>query len=234
MSDRVIDLVKANWDVLLEKHGKSLYAMRIEDIYSLVAPKPMILYTPLAEMKIHALVKESTIEISWHGLVEKINDMTYLITDILMYPQTCTAATVTTDDEKYTNWLHSQPDEIFNKIRYQGHSHVRMGVMPSGVDLNYYRDMIKNLKKDDFYLFEIRNKTNEMNIRLYQNNDIPEWFVNRELQTTIAINGTPSDVYAQRIMSEFIQKKEYPKPPLEDKLNKAPKTIKGKKGDIKL
>lgn len=234
MSDRVIDLVKLNWDALLEKYGKALYSMRIEDIYSMVAPKPMILYTPLAEMKIHALVRESDIEISWHGLVEKINDMTYLITDIIMYPQTCSAATVTTDDEKYTNWLHSQPDEIFNKIRYQGHSHVKMGCMPSGTDQKYYTDMIKNLKKDDFYIFEIRNKSNEANIRLYQNKEIPEWFINRDLQTTIVINGAPSEVYAQRIITEFIKKKEYPKPVLEDKLNKAPKTIKGKKGDIKL
>ena len=68
-------------------------------------------------------------EIGWHGLARKLeNNEGYAITNTLLYPQIITATTVNTDQKKYQDWLNAQPDEVFNQIKMQGHSHVSMSV----------------------------------------------------------------------------------------------------------
>lgn len=108
-----------------------------------------------AWLKIQALVDQCDKEIAWHGLVTK-HGRTYTIEDILVFPQTVTGTTVTSDETAYSLWLAQQPDEVFNKIRFHGHSHVNMGTTPSGVDTTYQEDIIRNLQ--DFYIFGIFNK----------------------------------------------------------------------------
>jgi hypothetical protein len=114
----------------------------------------------------NALVKGSSDEIAWHGVVEK-NQSYYLIKEILVYPQTVTGATVVTDQNKYSMWLMEQPDEIFNNLRFQGHSHVNMGVSPSGVDQAWYDSILKQLTNQDYYIFLILNKRGDVTISLY-------------------------------------------------------------------
>ena len=116
-------------------------------------------------MKIWMLMQEnSTKEIAWHGLVRKEgND--YTIYDILMFPQTVTAATVTTDDTLYSTWLTQLPDEQFDHLRFHGHSHVRMGITPSGTDLTYQHHLIRDVK--DYYIFGIFNLNYDVNLCLY-------------------------------------------------------------------
>lgn len=91
----------------------------------------------------------------------------YYITDILVYPQKVTGATVNTDQEKYEMWLMQHEDEVFNNIRMQGHSHVNMGTTPSGVDETHQAKILEQLEDDMFYIFLIWNKSNSKFIKIY-------------------------------------------------------------------
>lgn len=128
--------------------------------------KIKVLFTPQAYCKMTTLIQSCEKEIAWHGTVEKIEEG-YVITDILMYPQEITGATVTSNDEKYPVWLMQQPDEIFNKLRFQGHSHVNFGATPSATDLRLYDNMLQTLSEEDFYIFLIMNKKSDFWIQVY-------------------------------------------------------------------
>lgn len=128
--------------------------------------KPNVVFTSEAWLKINALVDNCSTEIGWHGVVEKKKNVFY-ITDVLVYPQKVTAATVSADDKEYPKWLMNIPDETFNKIRMQGHSHVNFGVTPSGTDNDFYNKLLQNMDKDEFYIFMIINKRKELNVWIY-------------------------------------------------------------------
>lgn len=149
--------------------AKINYTASITDFITKNAIKPTVQFTPEAYLKMYTLVQNTSDEIGWHGIVTKHNSL-YIITDILVYPQITTASTVTGDDDKYPEWLVKLPDEIFNKIRFQGHSHVHMATNPSGVDSNFYDAILQSLETGDYYIFCIMNKKNDLNIWLYDFN----------------------------------------------------------------
>ena len=66
--------------------------------------KPVVYLTTEAYLQINLLVNQSSNELAWHGVVEKINN-DYLISRILVYPQTVTGTTVDADEEEYAKWL---------------------------------------------------------------------------------------------------------------------------------
>lgn len=132
--------------------------------------KATIHFSEIAYLKMTRLVEKFSKEIAWHGVAFRGDDLDkddYYITDILVYPQEVTGATVTTDQTKYQDWLYSHDDDIFNNIRFQGHSHVNMGVTPSGTDETLYDSIIGMMGADDFYIFGIWNKKNSRNISIY-------------------------------------------------------------------
>lgn len=127
--------------------------------------------------KINALVATCDKEVAWHCTATK-TDSSYIIEDVFVFPQIISAATVTTDDTEYAKWLMALPDNIFNKLRVHGHSHVNMDVTPSGRDTTYQENILTNVK--DFFIFMIQNKKGdiwkaiydvEANI-VYENDDI--------------------------------------------------------------
>lgn len=128
--------------------------------------KPTVIFTAIAWLKMTSLVDNCSTEIGWHGLVEKRKGI-YYITDILVYPQTVTGATVDADDEEYPKWLMSIPDNDFSKLKMQGHSHVNFGVTPSATDNNFYNKLLQNMEQDAFYIFMIINKKKDLNIWIY-------------------------------------------------------------------
>lgn len=132
--------------------------------------QPILIVTPKAEYKMKFLVQQSKQEISWHGFVKRLAENVFQLYDIILFPQSNTGATSTTDEEEYTTWLMRQMNyENYSEMRMHGHSHVNMGVTPSGVDTNYRQDMVQNLGTDDFYIFMILNKRGTKNIELYDN-----------------------------------------------------------------
>lgn len=126
--------------------------------------KPVVHFLPEASAKMWSLVNNSSKEVGWHGLATRVKDG-YLIRDIILFPQTVTAATVQTDDDEYVNWLNSLSDADFDMLRFHGHSHVNMGVSPSGVDTTYYSRVLTDVK--DFYIFMILNKNWGYHILIY-------------------------------------------------------------------
>jgi hypothetical protein len=133
-----------------------------------VAAEKMYIYvSPEAKLKMEALVANVTTEVGWHGTVHRIDKHSFLIEDILVYPQVVTGANVNPDEVKYTKFLTDQPDEIFEKLRFQGHSHVNFTTAPSSVDEIFYHEILKQLRGDDYYIFMILNKHGEMMVRLY-------------------------------------------------------------------
>jgi hypothetical protein len=128
-----------------------------------------VFFTHEAWQKMQALIKGFDKEVAWHGLAyrgEEGKDE-YYITDILVYPQEVTGATVNTDQEKYQMWLMSHEDDVFNNIRMQGHSHVNMGVTPSGVDNSLYERILEQLDDEMFYIFLIYNKKGDKTFKIY-------------------------------------------------------------------
>lgn len=143
-----------------------------------------LVFSETARKKMYYLIQECEKEIAWHGLVER-TDNGFYVEDIIMFPQNVTGATVTTDDDKYPTWMNTQPNEIFEKIRFHGHSHVNMGVTPSGVDETYQENILRQrmtgfAEEKGFYIFGIFNKEGDYwlniydidNNKLYETDDI--------------------------------------------------------------
>ena len=127
-------------------------------------------FTDIAWQKMQALVREFDKEVAWHGIAFRDEDPdknAYTITDIIVYPQEVTGATVTTDQTKYQTWLMDHDDDVFNNIRMQGHSHVNMSVSPSGVDTSLYDRILNQLDDTMFYIFLIWNKKGEKTVKIY-------------------------------------------------------------------
>ncbi len=132
--------------------------------------KATLSFTEQAYLKMLMLVNGTDKEVGWHGLVHRAEDETkdeYIVTDLLVYPQEVTGATVTTDQSKYETWLMGHEDEVFNQIRLQGHSHVNMSCVPSPTDTSLYDRIFSQLEEDMFYVFLIWNKRNERMVRIY-------------------------------------------------------------------
>lgn len=132
--------------------------------------KATVYFTEMAWMKMQTLIREFDKEVAWHGVAYRGEDESkdeYFITDILVYPQEVTGATVNTDQGKYETWLMMHEDDVFNNIRMQGHSHVNMGTTPSGVDTTHQEKILAQLEDDMFYIFMIWNKRGEKNIKIY-------------------------------------------------------------------
>ena len=156
--------------------------------YSYENSNAIIWVTAEAYKKILALVMDFTDEVGWHGSVSRLNYCEFVIEDIFVYPQEVTGSTVTTDREKYQKWLYELDDNLFSKIRMQGHSHVNMGVNPSGTDENHREKILGQLEENMFYIFMIFNKSlnvhtiiydMENNI-LYEDDDVELRFMGEE------------------------------------------------------
>jgi len=135
--------------------------------FSHVDRKATVVFSEKAWIKQDMLVSKFPKEIAWHGLAYRGEDDTYIIEDIMVYPQVVTGGDVETDQVEYQTWLYAHDDKTFASIRYQGHSHVTMGVTPSAVDRRWYQEIIDQLGEDMFYIFMIWNKRGEKTIMIY-------------------------------------------------------------------
>lgn len=135
--------------------------------------KPVIYLSMEAWVKMQNLVHTCEKEIAWHATVEKVpyrdnkDKWYYYVKQIFVYPQQVTGTFVDVDPVKWTEWSLQLPDDIFSKIRFQGHSHVNMGTTPSGTDQATYQTLLDQLEENDFYIFMILNKRSEFTILVY-------------------------------------------------------------------
>lgn len=167
-------------------------------------PKPMVYISSSTYLKMLQFVLQCDKEIAWHGTVDR-KDNNFFIKDVFLYPQRITAVTVQTDDTKYTQWAESLPDETFNTMRFQGHSHVNMGTTPSGTDLTNWNEFLQNLLDNDFYIFVIMNKAQDINIYIYDlaNNLIYE---RADITVKVFFNKDLEMDYIKKDMDTYIEK----------------------------
>ena len=133
--------------------------------------KATVYFTAEAWAKMVMLIKNFDKEVAWHGVAHRSSNEEengYYITDIVVYPQEVSGASVDMDVEKYAVWLmENDEDERFKSIFMQGHSHVNFSVSPSGVDMTHQKEILDMLDDDDFYIFMIWNKSFASNCRIY-------------------------------------------------------------------
>ena len=144
--------------------------------------------SPEAFSQMMLLIQSTNLEVGWHGIIKRVeeNKSDFLLENILLYPQTVSAATIDADQTKYPLWAMKLPDEQFNNLRFHGHSHVMMATSPSGVDMSFREDLLGQFK-DGFYVFLIINKKLETTCQIYDM-DLNYLFDNNEVDIVIGNN----------------------------------------------
>ena len=139
--------------------------------FSSLTDRATLLFTELAWLKMNALVDSFEKEVAWHCVAERWEgENEYIISDILVYPQTVTGVTVDMETEEYARWVENgiiSGDDRFFHLHGQGHSHVNMGVSPSGTDLEHQQTILHDVREDGFYIFMIWNKRADRSIWIY-------------------------------------------------------------------
>lgn len=129
--------------------------------------EPKVYITTEAYVKLRKLVDDTTTEIGWYGTVTKMPGLesVFVIDDIIVYPQVVTGATCVQDDDRVFEFELSLSTDQVNRKRFHGHSHVNMGVTPSGVDEQFYQDILTQV--DDYFIIMITNKSGNYYTRFY-------------------------------------------------------------------
>lgn len=138
--------------------------------------QPKVYISANAYLKMRKLVDDTSTEIGWYGTVTKVPTLvnTYVIEDILVYPQRVTGATCTQDDDKMFEFEMSLTTDEVNHKRFHGHSHVNMSTHPSGVDEQFYQDLLTQTR--DYFIVLVTNKSKSDYVRFYdiENNVVYE------------------------------------------------------------
>lgn len=174
---KIIKIAPDQYDQLYQEFLASLRQTRISDgkitytkTFATVNRKATVYFSEKAWLKMEALINGFEKEVGWHGIAHRDEDPAkdnYYITDIIVFPQEVTGATVNPDQKAYEQWLMGLNDEEFNNLRMHGHSHVNMGVTPSGVDTNFYDGLLDQLDDGMFYIFMVWNKKGQKTIKVY-------------------------------------------------------------------
>jgi hypothetical protein len=193
LNQKHLETLKAQVDTMLSTYNadENLTLKLDTSVVTADVSKPKVFLTTTAYVKMTYLIHNCDKELAWHGTASKINN-DYLIEDIFVYPQTVTATTVDSDDVKYPQWCMNLSDEIINKLRFQGHSHVSMPVSPSGRDTTNWKNFLSILKEDEFYIFCIGNKKGEYYWTIYDN-AINVMFENKDI-TWVVVDETGSNI----------------------------------------
>lgn len=213
---KIIKMTSQNLDELRKDFEEALKGVKLSDgkinftkTFGNIQRKATLYFTELAYLKMLTLVREFDKEVAWHGIAKRhdTEEDAYVISDILVYPQEVTGATVNTDQEKYQMWLMSHEDDVFNNIRMQGHSHVNMGTSPSTVDTSLYERLLDQLDDTMFYIFLIWNKRNEKTIKIY---DLAKNVLFETADVTVSLieDGTGMEKFL-KTAKEMVQDKKY-------------------------
>ena len=137
------------------------------DFCEVAKEKVMLVYTQEAFLRMQALVDFFDTEVAWYGLVQKIDDKMYRIYDVKVCKQYVDGAKVDTEDDDMVEFFGNLTDEEANDMHFQAHSHVKMATSASAIDLQNQQDVVKSMGKTGFYIFQIWNKTGDINTYLY-------------------------------------------------------------------
>lgn len=168
--------------------------MNIKILNEALIKKPRVTINNEDWLMIQTIVEKSKEEVGWLSCVDKsIEDgiITYNINKVYVPKQDVHAVTCEITDEGlqelYEGFILSGQDEIVNKLRCWGHSHVNMGVSPSSQDETQFLEFSQNC---DFFIRLIVNKQDDINISILdkENNliidnlDLEVYYENNELK----------------------------------------------------
>lgn len=198
---------QAEFAALLEGLKMSDGEISYSKAYTYKDAAAILWLTPVAYSKTVALVTAFSDEVAWHGTVTRKAANEFIVEDIVVYPQEVTGATVNTDQERYSTWLYAFDDDSFNKMRMQGHSHVNMGVSPSGVDSGHREKILDQLDDNMFYIFMIWNKSLKTHTLIY---DMENNILYDDKDVTVKIIGDDSMDAFLADAEKIVQKKKPP------------------------
>jgi hypothetical protein len=151
--------------------------------------------TPEALEKMILYVRMCSEEIGWLGTVQE-EGSTLIIDNVYLFEQEVSAAQTDLDENAMAGFanqlLEQDPDnafDILNRMRMWGHSHVNMGVTPSGTDDTTMKSFAKDIAGTDkpYMVRLIANKKGAMKIDIYYYDkslvtlDVP-WFLMTEVE----------------------------------------------------
>lgn len=128
--------------------------------------KPIVYMMAATYLKMLQYVLLSDHEIAWRGTVERKEHL-FFIKDVFLYPQEVTGATVQENPDEGQKWTDALPATTYNTMRFQGHSHVNMGAFWSGTDKADQHAHLQELLDDDYYIFAVMNKKQEILVEVY-------------------------------------------------------------------
>jgi len=129
--------------------------------------KITIVYSQKAYVRMEALVNYYDTEVAWYGLVKKLSDTLYYVYDVKICKQYVNGSKVDTEDNDTLEFFNSLTDDEAEHMHFQAHSHVKMSTAASGVDLQNQADVVRSMGKSGFYIFQIWNKSGDINTYLY-------------------------------------------------------------------
>ena len=131
---------------------------------------PCVYYTTEAWHTIQYLVHKCSAEVGWVGLVEKYGDNDYLITDIFVPEQEVSGVTTEIEDDAMTKLTLHLIDQGLDpgQLIYWGHSHVNMGVGPSGQD---ERQLAEYIEHCPVFIRGIYNKKGEAKVDVFHRDE---------------------------------------------------------------
>ena len=195
MTEQYMSECRADFEKALQLTKLADGKLNFTKVFSIADKKATVYFTGEAWTKMVMLLKEFDKEVAWHGVARRGDDETkdeYIISDIMVYPQTVTGASVEMDTEKYAVWLmENADDERFDNIHMQGHSHVNMPTSPSSVDLNHQEEILNMLGDEDFYIFMIWNKSFTSTNKVY---DLKKNILFEDRDITVKIIGGVEDL----------------------------------------
>lgn len=131
---------------------------------------PSVTISDVALQKMYIYTDEVKDEVGWLGTATRNEESVIKIHDVYLFKQQVHGATteITPEGlEEFATELLSQPNglDIWNNMKMWGHSHVNMGITPSGQDDKQMEDFSKI--GHDFFVRLICNKNGEMGIDVY-------------------------------------------------------------------
>lgn len=127
--------------------------------------EPTLYFTPEAVRTMQAYIEECNEEVGWLGMVEKYDDEVYLCTEVHLLHQEVGPATTEITPEGLVKYAEEVGLERMDSIRLWGHSHVNMGVSPSGQDENQM-ELFENNGCEWFFRI-IANKKGAMSVSFF-------------------------------------------------------------------
>ncbi|MES3004978.1 MAG: hypothetical protein V4690_02605 [Patescibacteria group bacterium] len=158
-----ISRTQADSFLLPRQFPTSARMLRLPDVI------PVVSLSHLAILKIYIIISAIEMEVGWLGTAKKLGKHV-LVDDIFLFDQSVNYGQTELNTDSMASVMQdvlTRPngEDIFNNIRFWGHSHGTGGTEPSGQD-----DMTMNTFRDfgsDFFLRGIFNRRGEVSFSLY-------------------------------------------------------------------